>query len=102
MPRTSLVTVLASRLHRTPRVSVVYDRSGARTALTVAGASYTDWIAASGVTHSSAIDMDAVLAVCRVGPAGEVERVRAGGTYLRIDAAALAQLDAAALPVGER
>ncbi len=102
MPRTVLVTVLASRLHRAPRVSVVYDRSGARTALTVAGASHTDWIAASGVTHSSAIDMDASLAVCRVGPAGELERVRAGGTYLRVDAAALAQLGPAAAAVAER
>lgn len=102
-PRTSLLTVLAGRAPVGPRVVLV--RPGTTTAgfvAAIAGEGYTDWIAAAGVTQGGPVQTDSLMAVCRLGAEGEVERMSVGGSYLRIDAGALARLDQFLIPVRGR
>jgi hypothetical protein len=93
--------VLADRSVAGRRVSFVREAAGAPTLVAVADAGHVDWIAAAGISDGGPIETDARLAVCRVGPDGDIERHMAQGTHIRIDTAALRRL-ASIEPVGAR
>jgi hypothetical protein len=99
--RTSLLTVLADR-RRFPRRASLLRSGTAGTLVAVAGDAHIDWVAAAGIAHGSAINTDALLAVCRVGADGEVERISTGGAHLLVDSDALVRLVPLVYPVGVR
>jgi hypothetical protein len=96
--RTSLLTVVANR-QRFPRRASLLRSGSTGTLVAVAGDAHVDWVAAAGIAHGSAIDTDALLAVCRVEADRELERISTGGARLRVDIDALVRLAPLTHPV---
>ena len=89
-PRTSLVTVLASRAdgRRCVRVTAQPDA----VLLAINAERYTDVIAAAGISDGGPVDTDALLAACAVYPDGSIVPQHVNGTYLQVDRAGLTRL----------
>jgi len=91
-PRTSLLTMLATRNPHGARSRIERgDEHSGRLAV-VRGGNYTDFVRAAGVSAGGSVDSDAPLAVCRVWLDGRVESRRAGGSYLEVDESAIRRL----------
>lgn len=84
-PRTTLLTVFATRIRREPRVGVL-DADGTGRLAEIRGPEHVDLIAASGIAPGPMAETDAPLAISRVHADGRVESSRAGGSRLTVDA----------------
>ena len=92
-PRTSLLTVLALRSDRHPRVCIVPVEGAEEdqpALLAVSAEGLIDWVTLSNSTAEAPIATDAYVAVCRLVRGTAVERLRVGGTYLYANADRLA------------
>lgn len=84
-PRTTLLTVLASRVHRESRLGIV-EAEGAGKLAGIRGSGHVDLIAASGVAPIAFATTDAPLTISRVHADGRIESSRAGGTHVSVNA----------------
>lgn len=84
-PRTTLLTVLASRVHGESRLGIV-EAEGAGKLAGIRGSGCVDLIAASGVAPIAFATTDAPLTISRVYADGRIESSRAGGTRVSVNA----------------
>ena len=91
-PRTSLLTILATRTASKSRVALVAADTSPGVLAIVRSSDAVECIWADGIAPRYPIQSDALVAVCRVGDDGTLGVDRIGGSHLEIDAEAILEL----------